>query len=82
MTRHFRRVIVYRLTVSKPRLVPTSELARELGLSDRTIQRYRQLGVLRPDVVSPGGHARWNIERVREQLRQMAAEDMRDADEE
>jgi DNA-binding transcriptional MerR regulator len=75
-------VIVYRLTVSKPRLVPTSELARELGLSDRTIQRYRQLGVLRPDVVSPGGHARWNIERVREQLRQMAAEDMRDADEE
>jgi hypothetical protein len=48
----------------EPRLVPTSVLARVLGLSDRTIQRYRQLGVLKPDVVSPGGHARWNVEKV------------------
>ncbi|GJF07726.1 MerR family DNA-binding transcriptional regulator [Pseudonocardia sp. D17] len=55
-------------------LVTSAELARVLGLSARTIQRYRQAGVLVPDVVSPGGHARWNVERVRERLRQLATE--------
>ncbi|WP_433272843.1 MerR family DNA-binding transcriptional regulator [Pseudonocardia xinjiangensis] len=61
--------------MSEERLVPSTELARALGLSARTIQRYRQLGVLVPDVVSPGGHARWDVERVRQQLREMARRD-------
>ena len=51
------------------RLVTTSELARALSLSRRTIQRYRSLGVLVPELESPGGHARWDIEKVKEQLR-------------
>lgn len=55
------------------RLVTSSELARQLGLSDRTIQRYRQRGLLKPDVVSPGGHARWDVDKVRETLRELAA---------
>ncbi len=63
----------------EPRLVPTSALARVLGLSDRTIQRYRQLGVLAPDVVSPGGHARWDVERVRVRLRELAAQQQQEA---
>ena len=63
----------------EPRLVPTSVLARVLGLSDRTIQRYRQLGVLKPDVVSPGGHARWNVEKVRQRLRELAEQGRDDA---
>ena len=54
-----------------PRLVTTSELARALGLHARTIQRYRSLGVLVPELESPGGHARWDIEKVKQQLRDL-----------
>jgi DNA-binding transcriptional MerR regulator len=54
------------------RLVTTAELARALGLSPRTIQHYRQKKILTPDVVSAGGHARWDIERVRQRLREIA----------
>ncbi len=50
----------------------TAELARALGLSARTIQRYRQDGVLVPDLVSAGGHARWDVDKVRTRLRSLA----------
>jgi DNA-binding transcriptional MerR regulator len=53
------------------RLVTTSELARALSLSNRTIQRYRSLGVLVPELESPGGHARWDVEKVKQQLRDL-----------
>ena len=68
----------YRLTspygdrVADGRLVTTAELARALGLSARTIQRYRQGGVLVPDLVSAGGHARWDVDKVRSRLRSLA----------
>jgi len=58
--------------VTDGRLVTTAELARALGLSARTIQRYRQSGLLEPELVSAGGHARWDIDRVRSQLRSLA----------
>ena len=58
--------------VADGRLVTTAELARALGLSARTIQRYRQGGLLVPDLVSAGGHARWNVEKVRSRLRSLA----------
>ena len=57
------------------RLVTTAELARALGLSARTIQRYRQGGVLVPDLLSAGGHARWDVEKVRSRLRSLAERD-------
>lgn len=60
------------------RLVTTSELARALGLSGRTIQRYRREGVLKPEIASPGGHARWDIEKVKDQLRALQERDERD----
>jgi hypothetical protein len=62
----------YGARVADGRLVTTAELARALGLSARTIQRYRQVGVLVPDVVSAGGHARWDVEKVRNTLRSLA----------
>jgi hypothetical protein len=43
-------------------------------LAPRTIQKYRKDGLLTPDLESIGGHARWNVERVREELRRIAAE--------
>ena len=57
------------------RLVTTSELARALSLSKRTIQRYRSLGVLVPELESPGGHARWDVEKVKQQLRELRQRD-------
>ena len=58
--------------VTDGRLVTTAELARALGLSARTIQRYRQTGLLEPELVSAGGHARWDIDKVRTRLRSLA----------
>jgi hypothetical protein len=60
--------------VPEPRLVTTAELARALGLAPRTIQKYRKDGLLTPDLESIGGHARWDVDRVREELRRIAAE--------
>ena len=51
-------------------LINTAELARLLDVSPRTIQRYRKEGVLVPDVVLKGGHARWSVDNVRQQLRE------------
>jgi ParB-like chromosome segregation protein Spo0J len=62
----------YGARVADGRLVTTADLARALGLSTRTIQRYRQGGVLVPDVVSAGGHARWDVDKVRSTLRSLA----------
>ena len=60
------------ITVTRGRLVTTAELARALGLSARTIQRYRQTGLLEPDLVSAGGRARWDVDKVRSELRSLA----------
>lgn len=53
------------------KLLTTAELAAELGLSDRTLQRYRRDGVLKPKLSTPGGHARWDLEDVLDQLNQI-----------
>ena len=55
--------------MTTPRLVTTSELARALGLHMRTIQRYRAEGLITPELETKGGHARWDVEKVKEQLR-------------
>jgi DNA-binding transcriptional MerR regulator len=49
--------------------VSSTELARVLGLSPRSIQRYVTAGLIEPEFVTPGGHYRWDVEKVREQLR-------------
>jgi DNA-binding transcriptional MerR regulator len=54
-----------------PRLITTGELARALGLHTRTIQRYRIEGVITPEIETAGGHARWDLEKVKQQLREL-----------
>ena len=63
------------------RLVTTGELADVLGLSERTIQRYRAEGWITPSIESRGGHARWDVDEVVEKLRGMRRGDG-DADDE
>jgi excisionase family DNA binding protein len=55
--------------VTADRLLTTGELARELGLSARSVARWAQEGQLKPTLVTPGGQYRWQLEDVREQLR-------------
>ena len=52
-------------------LLTTSQLARALGLSLSSIKRYISAGQIRPDLTTPGGHYRWNVESVRRQLREL-----------
>lgn len=50
------------------KLLTTAELARELGVTARTVLRYVERGYLRPTRVLPSGHRRWSVEDVRRQL--------------
>lgn len=43
-----------------------------MGLHSRTLQRYRAEGLITPELESKGGHARWDVEKVIAQLREMA----------
>jgi excisionase family DNA binding protein len=50
--------------------VTTGEAARLLGVSIRSLQQWAKDGLIEPDHVTPGGHMRWDVERVRAELRQ------------
>jgi hypothetical protein len=49
-------------------LVSTGALAKALGVSRAAVNRWVGTGLLVPDVTTPGGHHRWDVDRVREQL--------------
>lgn len=53
-------------------LLFTKELAARLRVSPRTVQNWRQKGLIRPELMTPGGQARWIEADVREQLRVLA----------
>ncbi|WP_308257616.1 helix-turn-helix transcriptional regulator [Pseudonocardia lacus] len=65
----------------RKRLLTSQELADAIGLSVRTIQRYRSEGLITPALVSLGGHARWDEDEVRAQMRKIL-EDRRKEEEE
>ncbi|MGH8964787.1 MAG: MerR family DNA-binding transcriptional regulator [Actinomycetes bacterium] len=54
------------------RLLTTGELARELGVSRGAVLKWATADppLITPDFTTPGGHHRWDPDRVREQLRQ------------
>jgi predicted site-specific integrase-resolvase len=62
----------YRDVVAPPGLLTTAQLSKRLGISVRTLQRWRVDGWITPDLVTVGGQARWDEEHVREQLRELA----------
>lgn len=59
------------MTIRPMPLVSTGEAARELGVNIRTIQRWVEAGLVEPDLRTAGGHMRWDMEHLREQLRTM-----------
>ncbi|TWF79744.1 excisionase family DNA binding protein [Pseudonocardia hierapolitana] len=48
----------------------TGELARELGVSHSAILKWAKDGLITPELTTPGGHHRWDAEKVRQQLRE------------
>lgn len=56
------------------RLISTGEVAKALGLSRSSIARYAADGRLTPELVTPGGQYRWDLESVKAELRKLAQE--------
>ncbi|MEU4802839.1 MerR family transcriptional regulator [Actinosynnema sp. NPDC023587] len=50
-------------------LVPTGVAARDLGVNATTLQRWAKAGLVKPALVTPGGHLRWDLDNLRAQLR-------------
>ena len=50
-------------------LVTTGDAAKAIGVGHSTLARWWQEGSVVPALVTPGGHARWDIDDLREQLR-------------
>lgn len=49
--------------------VSTGEAAKALGVSIRSLQQWAKDGLIEPDFRTAGGHMRWDVDRVRADLR-------------
>lgn len=54
------------------KLMTSAEVARELGVARSTVSRWVRDGWITPAVVTAGGQGRFDLDEVREQLRQRA----------
>jgi predicted site-specific integrase-resolvase len=54
-------------TAKKP--VSTGVAARDLGIGHNTLLRWWNNGDVTPAYVTPGGHPRWDLDELKEQLR-------------
>ncbi|WP_410669128.1 MerR family transcriptional regulator [Amycolatopsis sp. cmx-4-68] len=50
------------------RLVPTGDAAKAIGVGRSTLARWVSEGLVKPTLVTPGGHARWDLDDLRRQL--------------
>ena len=51
------------------RLASSGQAATALGVSLRSLPPWVREGEIVPDHVTPGGHVRWEVDRVRHELR-------------
>jgi excisionase family DNA binding protein len=49
-------------------MLTTGEAARAVGVSRSTLARWHQEGVVKPAIVTVGGHARWFLDDLRAQI--------------
>lgn len=56
-----------------PELLTTTQAAKVLGVTGRTLARYVERGWLRPAVVLPSGHYRWDMQEIYRQLEERRA---------
>ena len=57
------------------RLVTTGAAARAIGVDVRTLQRWVETRLVEPDGYTAGGHMRWDVERLRQALRDLRQRD-------
>jgi len=50
--------------------VPTGVAAREIGVDRSTLVRWWQDGIVQPEIVTAGGHGRWDVDDLKRQLRE------------
>lgn len=55
--------------VGEPRLLPTGDAARAVGVSPRTLQRWVREGLVKPTQLTAGGHHRWAVDDLKAQIR-------------
>jgi DNA-binding transcriptional MerR regulator len=60
---------------SPDKLVPTGVAAKAIGVGRATLFRWWKDGLVTPEVVTPGGHARWNVADLKAQLRALQQRD-------
>lgn len=58
-----------------PDELTSGQLARELGVSHRAVLKWAEQGVITPEWTTPGGHHRWDLDKVRKELRQQRRRD-------
>lgn len=51
-----------------PEYVTTGQAAKALGFHVRTLQRAIRAGGIEPHSVTPGGHPRWDLDRLQREL--------------
>lgn len=56
-------------------LVSTGAAAAAIGVARGTLARWWAEGILSPTLVTPGGHARWDLDDLREQIRALRRAD-------
>lgn len=49
--------------------VPTGDAAKAIGVAHSTLARWWKDGTVTPALVTAGGHARWDVEDLKAQLR-------------
>jgi DNA-binding transcriptional MerR regulator len=60
------------------RLVSTGVAAKALGVHRGTLHRWWTSGMVEPELVTAGGQARWDVERLRTNLRDLYKRDADD----
>jgi predicted site-specific integrase-resolvase len=58
-----------------PKLIPTGVAAQAIGVDRGTLVRWWHDGVVKPAMVTPGGHARWDLDDLLQQLRDLRQRD-------
>ncbi len=49
--------------------VSTGQAAKALGVDRSTLLRWAKKGLLKPPLRTPGGHYRWDVDKLRDELR-------------
>lgn len=57
------------------RLLTTGEAAKLIGVARRTLAEWATNGLVTPALHTAGGHARWDVEDLRRQLRELRERD-------